>query len=67
MGLGDMSEDGDFDCPICHVKISPDDDSETVYLVLEVGDESITLQCLTCGTIIRIIIPAEMEDENAKT
>jgi DNA-directed RNA polymerase subunit RPC12/RpoP len=48
---------GDFSCPRCGTKISPDDRSEKVYKILEAhmrGDEldSIMLQCNKCESQI---------------
>ena len=50
---------GDFACPCCRIKISPDDHSENVY---SLGDiklnksalEEIVLRCNRCNSIIRL-------------
>lgn len=47
---------GEFECPECRVKISPDDETNYVYTILETlkkGDslEKIILQCNKCQTI----------------
>ena len=48
---------GDFRCPRCGVRISPDDSTEETYSILEPvmkGDslEKILLQCNKCGSKI---------------
>jgi len=50
---------GDFDCPKCGMKISPDDRTEKRYRILDAamkGDElaGITLQCNTCESQIQL-------------
>jgi transcription elongation factor Elf1 len=50
---------GEFDCPRCGVNISPDDETEAVYVVLETvmkGEslDRITLQCNKCGSQIQL-------------
>jgi len=50
---------GEFKCPKCGVRISPDDDTETLYAVLEPvvkGDclEEIVLQCNSCKSQIHL-------------
>jgi len=50
---------GDFKCPKCKVKISPDDQTENVYTILETimkGEslEKIMLQCNKCGSHINV-------------
>ena len=51
---------GDFRCPHCGIKISPDDKSEDVYTILEPVMkedklEKIVLQCNRCGSKIHLI------------
>jgi DNA-directed RNA polymerase subunit RPC12/RpoP len=51
---------GDFRCPKCGVKISPDECKEEVYTILEpiMKEESlekILLQCNNCGSKIILI------------
>jgi DNA-directed RNA polymerase subunit RPC12/RpoP len=51
---------GDFRCPRCGTKISPDDKSEDVYTILEPVMkedrlEEIILQCNRCGSKIYLI------------
>jgi DNA-directed RNA polymerase subunit RPC12/RpoP len=48
---------GDFKCPKCGIKISPDDRTEDVYMILEIimnGEnlEKIALKCNTCESQI---------------
>jgi len=48
---------GDFLCPCCGILISPDDETEEVYSVLEakVRDnvlENLVIRCNTCGSKI---------------
>jgi DNA-directed RNA polymerase subunit RPC12/RpoP len=50
---------GDFSCPRCGTKISPDDRTEKTYKILEAkmrGDEldSVTLQCNRCDSQIHL-------------
>lgn len=52
--------DGSFPCPKCGVKISPDDESDEIYQIVEtkVVDEELselTLQCNRCGSRIRLV------------
>jgi len=51
---------GEFKCPKCGVKISPDDQSENVYTILrpvmkEDCLEKLILRCNYCGSIIHLI------------
>lgn len=50
---------GDFQCPKCGSNISPDDETNTVYCILEpkiIDDDlkEIIIQCQKCGSIIRL-------------
>jgi DNA-directed RNA polymerase subunit RPC12/RpoP len=50
---------GDFNCPRCGTKISPDDRTEKTYKILEThmrGDEldSIMLECIKCESQIHL-------------
>jgi DNA-directed RNA polymerase subunit RPC12/RpoP len=50
---------GDFPCPNCGVTISPEDESENVYTILEekVGNdtlEELVIQCNKCSSRIRL-------------
>ncbi len=58
--LSKTKRSGDFRCPRCGIKISPDDKSEDVYRILEPvmkedSLEKIILQCNKCGSIIHLI------------
>jgi DNA-directed RNA polymerase subunit RPC12/RpoP len=51
---------GDFRCPKCQVKISPDDQTENTYTILEPvmkGSclEKLIIQCNKCGTRIQLL------------
>jgi len=57
--LSKIEGKGDFPCPNCGVVISPDDESDDVYLILETkvhGDtlEELVIQCNKCGSKIRL-------------
>ena len=61
--------DGDFPCPNCGVIISPEDESEDVYHILEtkVKDqalEELVIQCNKCGSKIRIVGFVALETDN---
>lgn len=50
---------GEFKCPRCGVEVSPDDETENVYTILEAVTkedclERIILQCNMCGTQIHL-------------
>lgn len=52
--------DGSFPCPKCGVTISPDDESDEIYQIVEtkvIGEElsELTLQCNRCGSRIRLV------------
>jgi predicted RNA-binding Zn-ribbon protein involved in translation (DUF1610 family) len=52
--------DGTFPCPKCGVLISPDDETEEVYTILETkvkNDElaELTLVCNSCGSKIKLV------------
>jgi len=51
---------GDFPCPNCGVIISPDDETDTVYTIVDtkVRDrrlEELLIQCNKCGSRIRLV------------
>ena len=57
--LSKLEGEGDFPCPKCGVIISPDDESEDTYTILETkGDEDlldeVVIQCRKCESIIRL-------------
>jgi len=58
--LSRTKEKGEFSCPKCGTKISPDDLSEGAYTILEPvmkGEclDRIILQCNRCGSKIHLI------------
>ena len=58
--LTKIQGDGDFPCPNCGVIISPEDETEDVYRILEtkVRDqalEELVIQCNKCGSRIRAV------------
>ena len=57
--LTKIEGDGSFPCPKCGALISPDDETETVYTILETkmrGEEleELIIQCKVCGSKIRL-------------
>jgi len=58
--LARIEGNGDFPCPNCGASISPDDETEEVYIIVDTrmnGEtlEELTIQCNKCGTKIRLI------------
>jgi DNA-directed RNA polymerase subunit RPC12/RpoP len=58
--LTKIQGDGDFPCPNCGVIISPEDETEDVYRILETkirGEtlEELVIQCNKCGSRIRLV------------
>jgi len=58
--LARIEGNGDFPCPNCGVSISPDDETENVYTIVDTrvnGEalEELTIQCNKCGSKIRLI------------
>ncbi|MBS7637170.1 hypothetical protein KEJ37_07590 [Candidatus Bathyarchaeota archaeon] len=58
--LTKIDGDGAFPCPKCGVIISPDDETEEVYQIVETkvkGDDlaEIILRCNKCGSTIRLV------------
>ncbi|MCL6579959.1 MAG: hypothetical protein K6T73_11395 [Candidatus Bathyarchaeota archaeon] len=61
--LTKIEGDGDFPCPRCGAVISPEDETETTYTIVETKyrDDSIekleelTIQCNKCQSRIRIV------------
>lgn len=52
--------DGSFPCPKCGVIISPDDETDEIYQIIDTkveGDRlsELTLRCNKCGSIIRLV------------
>lgn len=59
LDLTKIDGNGDFPCPNCGITISPEDESEDVYIILEEkvnGEalEELTIQCNKCGSQIRL-------------
>jgi hypothetical protein len=58
--LGNADGDGSFQCPCCGLKISPDDESEDNYEILDtkvVNDElaELDISCGKCESKIKLI------------
>jgi hypothetical protein len=58
--LRQIEGDGEFPCPVCTSMISPDDESEENYRVINAKAvdeelEELTLQCRACGCIIKLV------------
>jgi hypothetical protein len=59
LDLTAIDGEGSFACPKCGTLISPDDESEKVYKIVDtkvIGDELVELVicCGTCGTVIKL-------------
>ncbi len=57
--LSQVEGDGSFPCAKCGTMISPDDESEEVYKIVDtkvVGDElvEVVISCNKCGTTIKL-------------
>lgn len=57
--LTKIEGDGDFPCPSCGTIISPDDESEDVYVILETklkneALQGLLIQCNKCRTKIQL-------------
>jgi DNA-directed RNA polymerase subunit RPC12/RpoP len=60
VNLTEIQGEGDFLCPNCGVVISPEDETENVYRILETkvkGQtlEELVIQCNKCGSKIRLV------------
>ena len=60
VNLTEIQGDGDFPCPNCGVIISPEDETEDVYRILETkvkgkALEELVIQCNKCGSKIRLV------------
>ncbi len=60
LDLTQIQGEGDFPCPNCGVVISPEDETEDVYCILETkvkGDalEELVIKCNKCGSKIRMV------------
>ena len=70
VNLTEIEGEGDFPCPNCGAIISPEDETETVYTILETkmkkeSLEELIIQCNSCGSKIHLVgflsIPGEVE------
>jgi len=58
--LTKIDGDGDFKCPSCGVIISPEDETETIYVIQEVKMkkdeqlEELVIKCNNCESVIHI-------------
>ncbi len=60
INLSEIDGEGSFPCPKCGTMISPDDESDEVYNILDTkmvnGDlAELVISCCTCGTVIRLV------------
>ena len=58
--LKELQGEGDFPCPGCGIIISPEDETENVYVILGTkvnGDdlEELVIQCNQCKSKIRLL------------
>lgn len=58
--VADTETDGSFQCPKCGVKISPDDETDETYQILDakvMGNQlvELTIKCSCCSSLIRLI------------
>ncbi len=58
--LTKIEGEGDFSCPNCGAVISPEDETEAVYTILETrmkkeSLEELIIQCNKCGSEIRLV------------
>ena len=60
LDLSELQGEGDFPCPCCGTIISPEDETEDVYIILDTklsGDdlEELEIQCNKCSRKIRLV------------
>ena len=60
LNLTEIEGEGDFPCPNCGVMISPEDETETVYTILETkmkkdSLEELIIRCNSCGSEIHLV------------
>jgi hypothetical protein len=60
VNLNDLQGEGDFPCPSCGIVISPEDETEDVYKIVETkinGQdlEELVIQCNRCRNKIRLV------------
>jgi len=58
--LAKIEGKGDFPCPNCGVNISPEDETENIYIIVETkvrGEflEELIILCNKCGSKIRLV------------
>ncbi len=59
INVGDANSDGSFACPKCSALISPEDESNNTYEILEtkiVNDElaELVVSCAKCKSVIKV-------------
>jgi hypothetical protein len=60
VNLAELQGEGDFPCPSCGVVISPEDETEDVYVIVDTkvrGEdlEELVIQCNQCKSKIRLV------------
>jgi hypothetical protein len=60
VNLAELQGEGDFPCPSCGVVISPEDETEDVYIIVDTkvkGEqlEELVIQCNQCKSKIRLV------------
>jgi hypothetical protein len=60
VNLTELQGEGDFPCPGCGVVISPEDETDDIYIILDTkvsGDdlEELVIQCNHCKSKIRLV------------
>jgi predicted RNA-binding Zn-ribbon protein involved in translation (DUF1610 family) len=60
LDLATVEDDGSFQCPECGLSISPDDESEENYQILDtkvVNDElaELVINCAKCNSTIKLV------------
>lgn len=60
VNLTEIEGEGDFPCPNCGTIISPEDETETVYTILETkmkkeSLEELIIRCNKCGSEIHLV------------
>lgn len=59
VNLAKIDGSGDFPCPRCQVRMSPDDQKEKTYSIKEIKTrrdrlEELVIQCKTCESLIHL-------------
>ena len=59
VNLAKIDGSGDFPCPKCGVRMSPDDQTENTYSIKEIKTrrdrlEELVIQCKTCKSLIHL-------------